>query len=215
MSKEIPFLQMFAVLNHWRELATGVAGWQIVSAAIDKASRSADLEVKGAEGAGPNLVREAEDTICRAYGLSSVRIRSAVPEPKSQPQPPKVREEKGPEPAPVPEQEQAKPQDAFARAEAIRAAAMKNAAVRAVPVSPEEKKKVIFGKPIKKQAIPMSDLELDMGMVVVEGDVFAVDHRELKKRGAWVVAFDMTDYTGSIRVNKFFPGRKASPSWMG
>ena len=42
MSKEIPFLQMFAVLNHWRELATGVAGWQIVSAAIDKASRSAD-----------------------------------------------------------------------------------------------------------------------------------------------------------------------------
>ena len=176
MSKEIPFLQMFAALNHWRELAIGVAGWQIVSAAIDKASRSADLEVKGAEGAGPNLIREAEDTICRAYGLSSVRIRSAAPKP--QPQPPKVREEKGPEPAPVPEQEQAKPQDAFARAEAIRAAAMKNAAVRAAPVSPEEKKKVIFGKPIKKQAIPMSDLELDMGMVVVEGDVFAVDHRE-------------------------------------
>ena len=211
MSKEIPFLQMFAALNHWRELAIGVAGWQIVSAAIDKASRSADLEVRGAEGAGPNLVREAEDTICRAYGLSSVRIRSAAPEPKPKPQPSKVREEKGPEPAPVPEQEQAKPQDAFARAEAIRAAAMKNAAVRAVPVSPEEKKKVIFGKPIKKQAIPMSDLELDMGMVVVEGDVFAVDHRELKKRGAWVVAFDMTDYTGSIRVNKFFPGEEGKP----
>ena len=45
-----------------------------------------------------------------------------------------------------------------------------------------------------------------MGMVVVEGDVFAVDHRELKKRGAWVTAFDITDYTGSIRINKFFPG---------
>ena len=45
-----------------------------------------------------------------------------------------------------------------------------------------------------------------MGMVVIEGDVFAVDNRELKKRGAWVVAFDLTDYTGSIRVNKFFPG---------
>ena len=44
-----------------------------------------------------------------------------------------------------------------------------------------------------------------MGMVVIEGDVFAVDNRELKKRGAWVVAFDLTDYTGSIRVNKFFP----------
>lgn len=28
----------------------------------------------------------------------------------------------------------------------------------------------------------MGDVELDMGTVVVEGDVFAVDHRELKKR---------------------------------
>ena len=45
-----------------------------------------------------------------------------------------------------------------------------------------------------------------MGMVVIEGDVFAIENRELKKRGAWVVAFDVTDYTGSIRVNKFFPG---------
>ena len=52
----------------------------------------------------------------------------------------------------------------------------------------------------------MSTLELDMGTVIVKGDVFAVDHRELKKRGAWVTAFDITDYTGSIRVNKFFPG---------
>ena len=50
-----------------------------------------------------------------------------------------------------------------------------------------------------------------MGMVVVEGDVFAVDNRELKKRRAWVVAFDMTDYTGSIRVNKFFPGEEGKP----
>ena len=52
----------------------------------------------------------------------------------------------------------------------------------------------------------MGDVELDMGTVVVEGDVFAVDHRELKKRGAWVVCFDITDYTGSVRISKFFPG---------
>ena len=57
----------------------------------------------------------------------------------------------------------------------------------------------------------MNELELDMGVVVVEGDVFAVDHKELKKRGAWVVAFDLTDYTGSIRVNKFFPGDEGKP----
>ena len=62
----------------------------------------------------------------------------------------------------------------------------------------------------------MNTLELDMVVVTVEGDVFAVEHRELKKRGAWVVAFDLTDYTGSIRVNKFFPGTtRGSPSWTG
>ena len=104
------------------------------------------------------------------------------------------------------------PQNAFAKAQAIRAAAMKKAAVRpAAPAQAKGSGKAIFGKEIKKQPIPMSDLELDMGMVVVEGDVFAVDHRELKKRGAWVVAFDVTDYTGSIRVNKFFPGDEGKP----
>ena len=107
------------------------------------------------------------------------------------------------------------PQDAFARAEAIRAAALKQVR-RATPSGKgksggkgEKKRdngKAIFGKPIKRAPVPIGELELDMGMVVIEGDVFAVDNRELKKRGAWVVAFDITDYTGSIRVNKFFPG---------
>ena len=43
--------------------------------------------------------------------------------------------------------------------------------------------RAIYGKPIKRAPVPIGELELDMGMVVVEGDVFAVDHRELKKRG--------------------------------
>ena len=75
MSREIPFLEMFAALNRWTELAAGVSGWRIVSAAIDQVSRSADLVVSGAAGAGPNLIREAQDMICRTYGLASVRIR--------------------------------------------------------------------------------------------------------------------------------------------
>jgi len=99
--------------------------------------------------------------------------------------------------------------DAFARTEAIRAEAMKNIK-RAVPSAQEKKAtkdhgKVIYGHVIKKKPTPMGELTLDMGTVVIEGDVFAVDHRELKKRNAWVVAFDVTDYTGSVRVSKFLP----------
>lgn len=41
--------------------------------------------------------------------------------------------------------------------------------------------------------------------------MFAVNHKELKKRNAWVVNFDMTDYTGSIRVNRFMEADQAKP----
>ena len=69
----------------------------------------------------------------------------------------------------------------------------------------------IFGKPFKGDATPMKDLQLDMGGVIVEGRVFAVDHRELKKRNAWVISFDVTDHTGSVRVKSFMENSKAKP----
>ncbi len=69
----------------------------------------------------------------------------------------------------------------------------------------------IFGKSFKGSPTPMKDLTLDMGYVIVEGRVFAVEHKELKKRGAWVVNFDMTDNTGSIRVNRFLENKEAKP----
>ena len=49
------------------------------------------------------------------------------------------------------------------------------------------------------------------GTVIVEGKVFAIEHKELKKRNAWVINFDMTDYTGSVRVNQFMETEKAKP----
>ena len=221
MSQKIPFLQMFAALRQWTELSNGVEGWLIVSAAIDKASRSAKIAVEGASGAGPNLVAQAEEALARAYGLNSVKIEPAEPQlqnvdqqekqvDKQSPEQTKPLGDNGPENV---DRELTEVNDAFARTEAIRKAALKNAVRPAAPVKGDKnpKGKAIFGKPVTKAPTPIGELELDMGMVVVEGDVFAVDNRELKKRGAWVVAFDMTDYTGSIRVNKFFPGDEGKP----
>ena len=68
-----------------------------------------------------------------------------------------------------------------------------------------------YGKPIKSSAIPMRDVSLDMGGVVIEGRVFAVEHKELKKRNAWVINFDMTDNYGSVRVNRFMEANEAKP----
>ncbi len=78
----------------------------------------------------------------------------------------------------------------------------------AAPAAPQ-KTDLFFGKPFKGQPVPMKDLSLDMGYVTVEGRVFAMDHKELKKRGAWVINFDMTDNTGSIRVSRFLENGEA------
>ena len=76
------------------------------------------------------------------------------------------------------------------------------------PAAPSES---FYGKPFKGTPVPMKELSLDMGTVIVEGKVFAVDHKELKKRNAYVVKFDMTDNTNSVRVSRFMEAGEAKP----
>ena len=68
-----------------------------------------------------------------------------------------------------------------------------------------------YGKPFKGNPVPMKDVSLDMGTIIIEGKVFNVDHKELKKRNAYVVKFDMTDNTNSIRISKFMEANEAKP----
>ena len=69
----------------------------------------------------------------------------------------------------------------------------------------------IYGKPFQGKPIPMSEVDLNQGFVIVEGKVFHVEHKELKKNNAWVINFDMTDYTGSVRVNRYMDNNEAKP----
>ena len=52
MSKVIPFLEMFSALGRWTELASAVEPWQITAVVLNRAQRSADIQVAGAAGAG-------------------------------------------------------------------------------------------------------------------------------------------------------------------
>ena len=70
---------------------------------------------------------------------------------------------------------------------------------------------LIYGRPFSGEATAMESLNLDMFKVIVEGEVIAVNHRELKKRNAWVICFDVTDRTGSVRINQFMEADKAKP----
>jgi len=65
--------------------------------------------------------------------------------------------------------------------------------------------KVIMGRVVKGEPVPMREVSLESGKVHVAGDVFAAEHRYLEKRKAWVLSFCITDQTNSLRVSKFFP----------
>jgi len=69
----------------------------------------------------------------------------------------------------------------------------------------------IYGKPFKGVVIPMKELELNMGTVIVEGKIFAVEHKELAKNGAVVIGFDMTDNTSSVHISRYLKTAEAKP----
>jgi DNA polymerase-3 subunit alpha (Gram-positive type) len=50
-----------------------------------------------------------------------------------------------------------------------------------------------------------------MGTVIVEGKVFAVEHKELTKNSAFVIGFDMTDHTSSVHISRYLKNAEAKP----
>ncbi|MDL2273183.1 PolC-type DNA polymerase III [Oscillospiraceae bacterium OttesenSCG-928-G22] len=74
-----------------------------------------------------------------------------------------------------------------------------------------KKPSVLFGRAISGSPTPIADISLDTGSVIVEGEIFAIDNRELKNRGAVILKFDMADKTGAIRVSSFLQGDRAGP----
>ena len=97
---------------------------------------------------------------------------------------------------------------------------MRGTMIQAAPAMAEKKQAeakaaaptdAFYGKPFKGNAVPMSQMSMDMGTIIVEGLVFNVDHKELKKRNAWVIKFDMTDNTNSVRISRFMEAGEAKP----
>lgn len=89
------------------------------------------------------------------------------------------------------------------------------AAMKAQVAVPQKKEQTtgsnMFGKVSMKTVTPMSELSLDMGTVLVEGDVFAIDHKELRNRTDKIIRFDVTDYTSSIRISQFMKEEEYRP----
>ena len=60
----------------------------------------------------------------------------------------------------------------------------------------------VYGKVFKEASIAMSEITQDSGRVVISGEVFRTEERELKS-GKILYIFDLTDYTSSITVKIF------------
>ncbi len=97
------------------------------------------------------------------------------------------------------------------RSELILSASASFPAAEKKAAPPPQESAAFYGKPFKGPSVSMRQLNLDMGSVIVEGRVFAVEHKELKKRNAWVINFDMTDNFGSVRINRFMENSEAKP----
>ncbi len=227
--QKIPFLSLFSAWTPGRELQPLLTGLEVRSAVIERSARAVLAEVEGPVPPDGALLSRLERELTAAYGLRRMELRFCAPLPQepapehTAPEPPEMPEDLPPMPTeadmppepegPPPVLEEAPPaedpMEVFRRTERIRQEALK----QIKPAAPAEKKekgggsRLLFGKIMKKfPQIAMKDLTLDSEMVTVEGEVFATDHVEMKKRGAWMVRFDITDRTNSIRVAKFLVG---------
>ena len=200
--QRIPFLNLFTAWRPEGELVALAGSALVTGAVIDRAARSIRAEVVCPAAPGGELKECWERALAEAYRVERVELSITAPGAAEDPHPAEAA-------APVPEPA---PEDPFKRTEALRKDALKK--IKAV--KPADKKggggRKIYGREVpKREVTPMKDLNLDMGTVVVEGDVFAVEHKELKNRGAWVIGFDITDHTGSVHINKFTLGDEGKP----
>lgn len=224
MTKTIPFFQAFAKLPP-EGLSPEVASWPVIQTAIQKESRSLTVTL-GCPPPPSQQRDQVQQALALAYRLSQVTLEfSEAPQENPAPEAPPVPVQEAPpipvqEAPPVPVQK-APEETAFERTERMRREALlalqqqapqgKQSQGKKGPKG-ESAPKMVIGKAIKREILPISDLELDMGMVAVEGTVFALAHHELKRNNnAWIIAFDITDYTSSVRVHKFMPKEEAAP----
>ncbi len=71
--------------------------------------------------------------------------------------------------------------------------------------------RMLVGKKITGNVIPISELTPDTGRCVVCGEVFGTELREVRNGTAKILDFNITDYTGSLRVSKFLRGEEDAP----
>ena len=74
---------------------------------------------------------------------------------------------------------------------------------------PSDKDEVFYGKPQARELTPIANVTLDSGRVAVRGEIYWAEPRKLNGRDKTVLAFELYDGTGSLRVSKVFDDEEA------
>ena len=198
--KQVTFQETFGQYPFPEGVLTSFAAYP-TRVKVNRQARTMTVELEG-ERLAPNLVDQVQQSLARAFHLHQAAVEFHAAQAEAQPAPVVETPPAAPQPAPG--------GDLYAQLEAMRRKVLN----QSMPGGGHGKPKVkqLYGKINgKKKPVPLGELQLDMGSVLVEGTVFNVEHRELPKRKAWVICFDITDNTGSIRVNQFLEGEVANP----
>ena len=179
MSRDIPFFEMFTELQLSGELRLRLAGAVVNGACIDQASMSLALRLTTRFELGEAELEELKRLLMGIYGFQKVAVEVICKAPSSHAAP------AGGHPASAP------------------AAPSGGKGEKAAPG------KVLMGRPIRVQPVPMKILDLKMGNATVAGKVFAFECRETRRPGMWRLSFDMTDYTNSVTVQKNLTEKEA------
>ncbi|OUP42590.1 PolC-type DNA polymerase III [Pseudoflavonifractor sp. An187] len=199
--KQVTFQETFGQYPFPEGVLTSFAAYP-TRVKVNRQARTMTVELEG-EQLAPNLVDQVQQSLARAFHLHQASVEFHAAQAEAQPAPVAVE-------TPPAASQPAPGGDLYAQLEAMRRKVLN----QSIPGGGHGKPKVkqLYGKINgKKKPVPLGELQLDMGSVLVEGTVFNVEHRELPKRKAWVICFDITDNTGSIRVNQFLEGEVANP----
>lgn len=74
----------------------------------------------------------------------------------------------------------------------------------------DNKAEIVVGKKILGDQVPIGDLSDDHGRVVIWGDIFFKDSRDLPNKNKTILTYYVTDYTGSISLKIFADNSKVS-----
>ena len=180
MNQQIPIYEMFPFLKETDRLATDYTEARVTSATINKAKEKMEISLKLPKPAPAFELDIIEELISKEYDIKTVRVTTTLTQP--------------------PEHSNTA---VIARSSATKQSTTPAAATKQTTTP------AIMGTTTKTPPTPMGQVTEEHGKVTIKGEVNAVRSKYNQKNKSWQLNFDLTDYTGTINVFKFFKEEKA------